>query len=98
MHLVMPGILLRSVSRVVRAVRARHIGARFAVLALALTAIPAGAGVAAASSGQAARGAAVASRPLNDPTASFDNLRTGWDPNEPGLSPTVVHSTFGQKL
>ncbi len=107
MRSVMPGTLLRSVSRVVRTVRARHIGARVAVLALALTAIPAAAGVAAASVAQgaaaargavAARGAAVASRPLNDPTASFDNLRTGWDPNEPGLSPTVVHSTFGQKF
>jgi hypothetical protein len=30
-------------------------------------------------------------------TASQNNLRTGWDPNEPGLSPAIVAgSTFGQ--
>ena len=30
-------------------------------------------------------------------TASQDNLRTGWDPNEPGLSPSVVTGgSFGQ--
>ncbi len=30
-------------------------------------------------------------------TASQDNLRTGWDPHEPGLSPaTVAGPTFGQ--
>ena len=98
MRAVIPRTRLRSACRFVRAHR---VGARLAVLALALTAFPAGAGVAAAaSSGQAARSAGVtASRhnPLDDPTASFDNLRTGWDPNEPGLSPSVVHgSTFGQ--
>lgn len=30
-------------------------------------------------------------------TISYDNLRTGWDPNEPGLSPSAVSaSDFGQ--
>jgi hypothetical protein len=71
-------------------------------LALAVGLLPAGAGVAAAaaSSGQAARSAGVTAaglNPLDDPTASFDNLRSGWDPNEPNLGPSVVHSsTFGQ--
>jgi hypothetical protein len=33
----------------------------------------------------------------DDVTASLDSLRTGWDPNEPGLSPSVVGGgTFGQ--
>jgi hypothetical protein len=92
----MLGTLLHSVSRIARA---HKLGAGAVVLALVVA--PAGAGVAAASSGRAARGAAVASRlsPLSDPTASFDNLRTGWDPNEPGLSPSVVHgSSFGQRF
>src|SRR5487761_1868925 len=97
MRLVMLGSFLRSVSRVVRA---RHIGARFAVLALALTAIPAGAGVAAASSGQAARGAGVTAshpKPFDVSTASLNNMRTSWDPSEPNLSPsTVKGSSFGQ--
>ncbi len=78
--------------------RSRKLGAGAVVLALAVA--PAGAGAAAASSGLPARGAGLAASlpgPLNDPTASFDNLRTGWDPNEPGLSPSVVHgSGFGQ--
>jgi outer membrane protein assembly factor BamB len=33
----------------------------------------------------------------DEDTASQDDLRTGWDPNEPGLSPAVVGGgTFGQ--
>ena len=71
-----------------------------AVLALALTMLPAGAGVAAASSGRAARAAGLTAPQLaaqDDPTASQDSLRTGWDPDEPGLSPSVVHgASFGQ--
>jgi hypothetical protein len=73
--------------------------ARVAALALALTALPAGAGVAAASSGQTARAGLTATQLAiqDDPTASQDSLRTGWDPNEPGLSPSVVHGpSFGQ--
>jgi len=35
----------------------------------------------------------------DDTTASHNNLRTGWDPNEPGLSPAVVGGgRFGQKF
>jgi len=46
----------------------------------------------------AARASAVASGiTANEPTASQNNLRNGWDPNEPGLTPAVVGgSTFGQ--
>ncbi len=33
----------------------------------------------------------------DDTTASLNNLRTGWDPNEPGLSPSVVSGpNFGK--
>jgi len=33
----------------------------------------------------------------DDTTTSYDNLRTGWDPNEPGLSPATVQGPgFGQ--
>ena len=33
----------------------------------------------------------------DDPTVSYDALRTGWDPNEPGLSPSDVSAPdFGQ--
>src|SRR5262245_55734227 len=33
----------------------------------------------------------------DDTTASYDTLRTGWDPNEPALAPSsVVGSNFGQ--
>ena len=75
-------------------------GAGVAVLALALTMLPAGAVVAAASSGRAVRAAGLTAAqlaPQDDPTASQDSLRTGWDPNEPGLSPSVVHGvSFGQ--
>ena len=80
--------------------RANYVGAGVAVLALALTTVPAGAGVAAASSGRSTRApglTAAQPAPQDDPTASQDNLRTGWDPNEPGLSPSVVHgASFGQ--
>jgi hypothetical protein len=35
--------------------------------------------------------------PQNDATASLNNLRTGWDPHEPGLSPAVVSGDqFGE--
>src|ERR1700716_2039210 len=41
-----------------------------------------------------------AASPTNDtnvPTGSADSMRTGWYPNEPGLSPQVVGSSnFGQ--
>ena len=97
MRSLMSGTVLRS-ARVMG--RAHHVSAGVAVLALALTMLPAGASVAAASSGRAARAAgltAAQSAARDDPTASQDSLRTGWDPNEPGLSPSVVHgASFGQ--
>lgn len=97
MRSLVPGTVLRS-ARVMG--RAHHLGAGVAVLALALTALPAAAGVAAASSGRAARAAALTPAqpaPQDETTASQDNLRTGWDPNEPGLSPAVVHGpSFGE--
>ena len=97
MRSLIPGTVLCS-ARVTG--RAHHMGAGVAVLALALAMLPAGSGVAAASSGQAARAAALTAAqlaPQDDPTASQDSLRTGWDPNEPGLSPSVVHgASFGQ--
>jgi hypothetical protein len=40
---------------------------------------------------------ALASSPPNVTTAAYDALRTGWDPNEPNLSPSDVQSaSFGQ--
>jgi hypothetical protein len=40
---------------------------------------------------------ALASSPANVTTAAYDNLRSGWDPNEPNLSPSDVESaSFGQ--
>jgi hypothetical protein len=97
MRSLIPGTVLCS-ARVTG--RAHHMGAGVAVLALALAMLPAGGGVAAASSGRAARAAALTAAqlaPQDDPTASQDSLRTGWDPNEPGLSPSVVHgASFGQ--
>lgn len=46
--------------------------------------------------GAAAPGRAVTAR-ADDVTASLNNLRTGWDPSEPALSPAVVGGgTFGR--
>jgi hypothetical protein len=46
--------------------------------------------------GIAASGA-LAGSPPNVTTAAYDNLRSGWDPNEPNLSPSDVQSaSFGQ--
>src|SRR5215470_11390492 len=43
------------------------------------------------------RAAAAAAIPKDEGTASQDLLRTGWDPNEPTLTPAVVNGpTFGQ--
>ena len=40
---------------------------------------------------------ALASAPPNVTTAAYDNLRSGWDPNEPNLAPSdVTSATFGQ--
>jgi hypothetical protein len=66
---------------------------------LTLPVLLANAGTAVASPGHSARAGSVRTHvvPLDDTTSSLDNLRTGWDPNEPGLSPSVVHgSGFGE--
>jgi len=79
--------------------RAHRIGVGTAVLALLLTVFPAAAGASAATSGRAARAGVTASHPnpFDVSTASFNNMRTSWDPSEPGLSPsTVKGSSFGQ--
>ncbi len=40
--------------------------------------------------------AALAGSPPNVTTAAYDNLRSGWDPNEPNLAPSAVGSaSFG---
>ena len=40
---------------------------------------------------------ALASSPPNVTTAAYDNLRSGWDPNEPNLAPSNVEAaSFGQ--
>lgn len=40
--------------------------------------------------------AALASSPPNVTTAAYDNLRSGWDPNEPNLAPSDVQAaSFG---
>src|SRR5580658_2545875 len=40
---------------------------------------------------------AMAATPPNVTTAAYDNLRSGWDPNEPNLAPSDVESaSFGQ--
>jgi hypothetical protein len=68
--------------------RPRRLAAAAAV-ALALTAFPAITTAALASPGRAAR--------APDVTASVNDLRTGWDRDEPGLSPSVVAgSNFGE--
>jgi hypothetical protein len=43
-----------------------------------------------------ATAAALAGSPPNVTTAAYDNLRSGWDPNEPNLSPSDVQAaSFG---
>jgi PQQ-like domain/Abnormal spindle-like microcephaly-assoc'd, ASPM-SPD-2-Hydin len=84
-----------------RIVRPHAAGAGVAAVALALALLPAGPGAAAAGPGRAARPAGALAAPqarlANDGTASLNNLRTGWDRHEPGLSPSVVQSpSFGE--
>jgi hypothetical protein len=77
--------------------RTRRLCAAIAVAALTLAGLAA-AGVAPAGAAASTRArAATPAIALNDPTASQNYLRNGWDPNEPGLTPAVVGgSTFGQ--
>jgi len=84
-----------------RFARPHAAGAGAAAVALALALVPAGPGAAAAGPGRTAgpvRALAAAPGPAaNDGTASLNNLRTGWDHHEPGLSPSVVQgSSFGE--
>src|SRR6266700_793989 len=72
-----------------RAARVRVVCAGVAATVMALA-------VLAAVTGALPPGRAALAR-ADDVTASLDNLRSGWDPNEPGLSPSVVGGgTFGQ--
>ena len=64
-----------------------------------VTAAPASVTVTAApaSTRPAAAPATTAAAALGDVTASQDNLRTGWDPDEPGLSPAALRGgDFGR--
>ena len=78
--------------------RARRLCATVAVTVLALAGLSAAVGTVPAGAATAARaGAAVTAIPKDEGTASQDLLRTGWDPNEPTLTPAVVNGpTFGQ--
>ena len=79
--------------------RLHRLAAGAAAMVLALTAFPAITTAAAARPGRASRAGLTAAHlgPLNEVTASFNDLRTGWDRYVPGLSPSVVAgSTFGR--
>jgi hypothetical protein len=76
--------------------RIRRLSAAVAVTGLALTGLAAGAAPADAAASAGARAVALGITP-DETTASQNDLRDGWDPNEPGLTPAVVGgSTFGQ--
>jgi ASPM-SPD-2-Hydin domain-containing protein/putative pyrroloquinoline-quinone binding quinoprotein/HYDIN/CFA65/VesB family protein len=98
MHWISGKTVLRAAGRILRPHAA---GASVAAVALGLALLSAGSAAAAAGSGRAGRPAgtltAPHAAPADDDTASLNNLRTGWDPSEPGLSPSVVHgSSFGE--
>jgi hypothetical protein len=78
--------------------RARRLAGPAVAVAVTLIMVSGGATAAFAGSGHVARAGGVSHvRPADDPTASLNDLRTGWDPNEPGLSPSVVHGpNFGE--
>jgi hypothetical protein len=68
-------------------------------LGITLAAAPASTALAAipASTALAAAPATMAAAARGDVTASQDNLRTGWDPDEPGLSPAALRGgKFGR--
>jgi PQQ-like domain/HYDIN/CFA65/VesB-like, Ig-like domain len=72
-----------------RASRVCVVRAGLAVAVIALALLPAVTGALPPGGASSAR--------ADDVTTSLNNLRTGWDPNEPGLSPSVVGGgTFGQ--
>jgi hypothetical protein len=68
------------------------------VLALVVAGLADVAGAPAAGAAAPARvGPVAGTLPGDEPTASQDDMRTGWDPNEPALTPAVVGGgTFGQ--
>jgi hypothetical protein len=84
--------------RSARAARARRFFSIATVTALALGGAAAVAGTARAGAATSAhRGPAAATAAKNDPTASFNDMRNGWDRNEPTLTPAAVNGpTFGQ--
>jgi hypothetical protein len=78
------------------AVRTRGLCAAVAVAGLALAGLStAGAAPAGASTGARAR-PVTPGITQDEATASNNDLRDGWDPNEPGLTPAAVSSSFGQ--
>src|SRR5690348_4054364 len=78
--------------------RARRLCATVVVTVLALAGLSAAVSTVPAGAATAARvRAAAATIPKDEGTASQDLLRSGWDPNEPMLTPAVVNgATFGQ--
>ena len=90
------GPKFRTLARATR--RTRRLFSAVIVTALALAGLAAVTGAPPAGAAPAAR-ARLATPVISpdDPTASFNNLRTGWDPNEPTLTPTAVNGpNFGQ--
>ncbi len=89
----------RAVCELTRAAgRGRRLCSAVVATALALAGFAAVAGAGPAGATTSARAKAVTSAISPDePTASQNDLRTGWDPNEPTLTPAVVNGpTFGQ--
>ena len=80
------------------ALRARRSFAVLLVAAVAAAGLTAVAGSGPAGAAATARGALARTGPSNDEvTISQDDLRTGWDPNEPALTPAAVKGgSFGQ--
>src|SRR5690349_8576121 len=84
------GSTFRMLARATR--RTRRLCAAVIVTVLALSGLAAVAGASPAGAAPAARAKPVtpAISP-DDPTGSFNNLRNGWDPNEPTLTPAAVN-------
>ncbi len=74
-----------------RALRSRALRAGLAAALLLTVIVPAASGILPIGKITAAR--------ADDDTASLNDLRTGWDPHEPGLRPGVVGGkTFGERF
>jgi hypothetical protein len=90
------GPKFRTLARATR--RTRRLCSAVIVTALALAGLAAVTGASPADAAPTAR-ARLATPGISpdDPTASFNDLRTGWDPNEPTLTPAAVNGpNFGQ--